>query len=350
MDEIAIISNGYKILFGSSEINIVALPGSGSDRKYFRVTGRSRSVIGAYNPNPEENKAFTGFTKHFISKELPVPEIYGYLPEKHIYFLQDLGDINLFTWLHQKPAGSEFDDETVAIYKIVLETLTLFQTRGISGLDLELCYPHRSFDKQSMMWDMNYFKYMLLKLISVPFNEKRLEHDFNVLSDFLLDAGQSYFLYRDFQSANIMILDGNPWFIDYQGGRRGAPQYDVASLLYDAKAHIPEDINELLLDYYTELFCNLTKESKDQFSEYYAGFSVIRLMQALGAFGFRGLYEQKPTFAESIVPAVNLLMRILKSGKLPVNLPELRYTISIIPDTRLFRILNERASDITVNN
>ena len=198
-------------------------------------------MIGAYNPNMEENQAFVGFTKHFISKELPVPEIYGYLPEKNIYFLQDLGDINLFTWLHQKPAGYAFDDETISVYKNILDILVLFQTKGIAGLDLELCYPHRCFDRQSMMWDMNYFKYMFLKLISVPFNEKRLEHDFNILGDFLLDAGQHYFLYRDFQSANIMILKGKPWFIDYQGGRKGAPQYDVASLLYDAKAHIPQE-------------------------------------------------------------------------------------------------------------
>jgi aminoglycoside/choline kinase family phosphotransferase len=342
MNEISLISDGYKKIFGRTELKIVSIPASGSDRKYYRIGGKKSSIIGAYNPNPEENKAFVGFTKHFISKELPVPEIYGYLPDEHVYFLQDLGDTNLFTWLHQKPSGNVFDDETVGLYKKVLEILLLFQTMGITGLDLELCYPHRSFDKQSMMWDMNYFKYMFVKLISVPFNEKKLEHDFNVLSNFLLEADQNYFLYRDFQSANIMIIDGNPWFIDYQGGRRGAPQYDVASLLYDAKAHIPIDINEMLLDYYTDIFCNLTKENRDQFIEHYTGFSLIRLMQAMGTFGFRGLYEQKPTFTESIVPAVNLLTGILNSGKLPVNIPELKHTISIIPDTRLFRNLTEQ--------
>jgi aminoglycoside/choline kinase family phosphotransferase len=346
MNEMTLISDAYKILFGNSEINIVSIPGSGSDRKYFRITGSGKSIIGAYNPNPEENKAFIGFTNHFISKGLPVPEIYGYIPEKHIYFLQDLGDVNLFTWLHNKPARTKFDQETVGLYKSVIDNLLLFQTRGISDLDLELCYPHRSFDRQSMMWDLNYFKYMFLKLISVPFNEKRLEHDFNLLGGFLLEADQNYFLYRDFQSANIMVVEGRPWFIDYQGGRRGAPQYDVASLLCDAKAHIPVIISEMLLEYYTGIFCDLTKESKEKFAGYYAGFSLIRLMQALGAFGFRGLYEQKPTFAESIVPAVKLLDGIINSGKLPVSLPELKHTISLIPGTKLFLRLIESEQNV----
>jgi aminoglycoside/choline kinase family phosphotransferase len=349
MNELTVISDGYKELFGSSEITIVTLPKSGSDRKYFRITDNCRSVIGAYCPNPEEYKAFVGLTNHFISKELPVPEIYGCLPEKQIYFLKDLGDVNLFTWLHQRSPGSVFNDETVTIYKSVLETLILFQTRGIIGLDLELCYPHHSFGRQSMMWDMNHFKYMFLKLMSVSFNEKRLEHDFNILSDFLLNADQSYFLYRDFQSANIMILDGKPWFIDYQGGRKGAPQYDVASLICDGKAYIPKNIRESLLDYYIDKFCNLTKVNRADFNKYYTGFSMIRLMQVLGAFAFRGLYEKKPTFTESIVPAVNLLLGVVNSGKLPLDLPELNQTINIIPTTKLFRMLNEKVSGINVD-
>ena len=242
MGEIDIVSAGYKELFGESDFNIAALPQSGSDRKYFRINSGGKSVIGAYNSNPEENEAFIGFTYHFISKGLPVPEIFGYLPEKYVYYLKDLGDINLFTWLQKKPYAAGFDSEAEDLYKKVLDTLIVFQINGIDGLNLDLCYPHRSFDRQSMMWDMNYFKYMFLKLVAVPFNERRLEHDFDKLTDFLLEPGQDFFLYRDFQSANVMVVDGAPWFIDYQGGRKGAPQYDVASLLYDAKAHIPEEL------------------------------------------------------------------------------------------------------------
>jgi aminoglycoside/choline kinase family phosphotransferase len=336
MSETDILSDGYKELFGVSDIKIIALPQSGSDRKYFRILSGNKSVIGAHNPNLEENEAFIGFTKHFISKGLPVPEIFGYLPDKFIYFLKDLGDTNLFTWLQQKNADGGFDTEAEDIYRKILDKLIQFQIKGIDGLDLDLCYPHRSFDRQSMMWDMNYFKYMFLKLVAVPFNERRLEHDFDLLADFLLETRQDYFLYRDFQSANVMLVGGEPWFIDYQGGRKGAPQYDVASLLYDAKAHIPEKSREKLLEYHINNFCSVSGESKSEFRGYYAGFSMIRLMQALGAFGFRGLYEKKPTFTGSIVPAVKLLIQLIDSEQLPVIISELSQTVRLIPGVQIY--------------
>jgi aminoglycoside/choline kinase family phosphotransferase len=345
MSETDIVSAGYKELFGDSDIRIVALPKSGSDRKYFRITTGKKTVIGAHNSNLEENEAFIGFTKHFISKGLPVPEIFGYLPEKYIYYLQDLGDINLFIWLQQKhDAGVGFDNEAEVLYRKILDKLILFQMKGIEGLNLDLCYPHRSFDRQSMMWDMNYFKYMLLKLLAAPFNERNLERDFNHLADFLLETGQDYFLYRDFQSANFMIVNGEPWFIDYQGGRKGAPQYDVASLLYDAKAHIPEKARQSLLDYHVNNFCSVSGENKERFRGYYAGFSMIRLMQALGAFGFRGLYEKKPTFTGSIVPAVKLLNQLIDSKQLPVSLPELFQTVRLIPGLPIYNELDKDKS------
>jgi aminoglycoside/choline kinase family phosphotransferase len=227
----------------------------------------------------------------------------------------------------------------VEIYRKTLDKLILFQTDGMKGLNLDLCYPHRSFDRQSMMWDMNYFKYMFLKLVAVPFNERRLEHDFNTLADFLLETGQDYFLYRDFQSANVMIVNGEPWFIDYQGGRKGAPQYDVASLLYDAKAHIPGKVRQDLLEYHIDNFCAVSGEKKEEFTGYFTGFSMIRLMQALGAFGFRGLYEKKPTFTGSIVPAVILLNELIASNQLPVELNELFQTVRQIPEQKIYREL-----------
>ena len=346
MNEIDIISAGYREIFGGSAIEITELPKSGSDRKYFRIINGNKSLIGAYNSNPEENEAFIGFTKHFLLKGLPVPEILGYLPGKHIYFLSDLGDVNLFVWLQKKHSKEGFDSESETIYRKILDKLVLFQTKGIEGLDLNLCYPHRYFDRQSMMWDMNYFKYMFLKL-AAPFSEKILEHDFNLLADFLLETGQDYFLYRDFQSANIMIVEGEPWFIDYQGGRKGAPQYDVASLLYDAKAHIPSGSRKKLLQYHINNFCSVTGENRDKFTGYFAGFSIIRLMQALGAFGFRGLYEKKPTFTGSIVPAIELLTDVIESGQLPVKLPELIRSVKLIPSTKIY---NELKLESVISN
>ena len=347
MSELDIVSEGYKTIFRKSDIYTVALPQSGSDRKYFRIFDGNLTVIGAYNANQEENEAFIGFTRHFISKGLPVPEIYAYQPDKYIYFLQDLGDMNLFTWLQQKNVSGGFDREAEAIYRKVLDKLISFQISGMEGLNLDLCYPHRSFDRQSMMWDMNYFKYMFLKLIAVAFNESRLENDFELLANFLLETGQDYFLYRDFQSANVMLIDGEPWFIDYQGGRKGAPQYDVASLLYDAKAHIPLKSREDLLDYHVSNFCKVSGEDEEKYRGYYAGFSMIRLMQALGAFGFRGLYEKKPTFTGSIVPAVKLLIQLIDSEQLPVRLEELFRTVRLIPGLRIFSELDQ---DNSVNH
>jgi hypothetical protein len=192
-----------------------------------------------------------------------------------------------------------------------------------------------------MMWDMNYFKYMFLKLISVPFNEKRLEKDFNRLADFLLEAGQNYFLYRDFQSANIMVLDNEPWFIDYQGGRLGAAQYDLASLLYDSKAHIPQQVREILIEHYIENFCDYAKVDETGFRKYLPGFIIIRIMQALGAYGYRGLYEQKPGFVQSIIPAVRDFNGVIESGSLNIELPELFSIIERIPSINRFEVLKE---------
>jgi len=340
MTEIDLISEGYKALFGGSDLQITALPRSGSDRRYFRIIDGAKSIIGAYNPNLEENGAFVGFTNHFLSKGLPVPEIYGYIPDKFIYYLKDLGDINLYTWLHDRGDISDFNTETKDLYRKIFDKLILFQTEGIKGLNLDLCYPHRSFDRQSMMWDLNYFKYMLLKLLTVPFNESNLEHDFVSLADYLLEAGQDYFLYRDFQTANIMVVEDEPWFIDYQGGRRGAPQYDVASLLYDAKIPMSQSNRDEFLDYYIGKFYSVTGEDKGKFHGYYSGFSIIRVMQALGAFGFRGLYEQKPTFTESIVPGVHLLMQLAEKASNHIDLPELYKTIRSIPDSGVFQRLS----------
>ncbi len=341
MDEKQIIVEGYKELFGETDFSVTALPRSGSDRRYFRIKTDSKTIIGAYNANLEENEAFIGFTKHFLKQQLPVPEIYGYLPDKFIYYLRDLGDINLYTWLHQREDLNDFNPETKNLYRKIFDKLIRFQVNGIQGLDLDLCYPHRSFDRQSMMWDLNYFKYMLLKLLAVPFNERQLEKDFNSLADFLLETGQDYFLYRDFQTANVMVIGEEPWFIDYQGGRKGAPQYDVASMLYDAKIPMSDEDREELLSYYIENFCAKTGEDKKKFRAYYTGFSMIRVMQALGAFGFRGLYEKKPTFVESIVPGVNLLAKISESASGHLHAPELYSTIRAISRTPMFRNLKE---------
>ncbi len=334
---------------GSAPEIITRLPQSGSDRVYFRLFYPEGQVIGAFNPSREENDAFVGFSNHFRSKLLPVPEIYVYYPDDRVYFLEDLGDINLFTWLARRSDEERFNEETEALFMTIAADLVRIQTEGIDGLDLSLCYPHRSFDRQSIVWDLNYYKYMFLKLIAAPFNETRLEHDFETLTLFLLDAGQEYFLYRDFQTANIMLRDGKPWYIDYQGGRLGAPHYDIASLVYDAKAYIPETIRQKTLDHHLDLFASATGKSRESLQKYSGAFTLIRLMQALGAFGFRGLHENKPTFTESIVPAVELMNELLAGDDVQIDLPELKKASEAVPLQRKYRILCHYQDLVKIN-
>ena len=324
MNDIKIISAHFLKLWGYNPLNITRMPQSGSDRRYYRVGGRENTVIGAINNDKDENRAFTGFSRHFLEIGLPVPELIYYSEKDDIMFVGDLGYITLLDHLYSLPEAERWSSVVVALFKRILDYLILFQTEGVKGLDLSLCYPHQKFDSQSMMWDLNYFKYMFLRLARIPFNEKRLEKDFLELSDFLCGAQSDYFLYRDFQSANIMIMDGNPFFIDYQGGRLGAPQYDPASLLYDAKLQMPPAIRSLLTEHHITGFCSATGAVRSQFLIHNTGFSIIRLMQALGAFGYRGLYENKPGFADSISPALRdleLLLITLKEEGL--ELPEL---------------------------
>ncbi len=341
MREKDLLKRKFKEFTGEKYVDITSMPRSGSQRKYFRFTGSGRSIIGAYNPNREENEAFIGFTRHFRSQNLPVPEVYVYYPDDDCYFIQDLGDTNLYTWLDRKKQTGGFDEEVLDFYRQSLNTLISFQTEGIKELNLDLCYPHRSFDRQSMIWDLNYFKYMFLKLVAAPFNEKRLEKDFHTLVDFLQEAGQEYFLYRDFQSANIMVVDGKPWFIDYQGGRLGSAQYDPASLLYDPKAHVPREAREILIEHYIGRFCERTGTDEYAFRRYYPGFVLIRILQALGAFGYRGLYEQKPGFVQSIIPAIRILNNMIDSGQLETDLPELYGILKEIPELERFSDLEQ---------
>lgn len=341
MNEKELLALKYREYTGEECYDIISLPRSGSDRKYYRFTGSGKNLIGAYNPNREENDAFIGFTKHFRSLSLPVPDVYAYFPEAECYFIQDLGDTNLYTWLDRKTHTDGFDEELLDFYRLSLDMLVMFQTEAIKGLDLNLCYPHKSFDRQSMIWDLNYFKYMFLKLVSAPFNEKRLEKDFDVLVDFLLEAPQDYFLYRDFQSANIMVVDKRPWFIDYQGGRKGSAQYDPASLLYDPKAHVPQEAREILIEHYIKFFTSKSSTGQSDFRRYYHGFVFIRIMQALGAFGYRGLYEQKPGFVQSIIPGIRILNNIIDAGQINIKLPELFRVLKEIPELDQFTELEQ---------
>jgi aminoglycoside/choline kinase family phosphotransferase len=314
----------YRARFGAAPTAVLALAGDGSNRAYRRLLGGDEPVIGVMGPDPEENRAFLSFTRAFLDIDLPVPELYGADEDGGVYLLEDLGDVTLFDALDEARAseGGSFPGSMVSRYREVVRWLPRFQVRGGRVVDYSDAYPREAFDRQSILWDLNYFKYHFLKLAHVPFSEARLEQDFETLIGFLLDTGRDHFMYRDFQSRNVMLKNGSPRFIDYQGGRRGAPEYDIASILYDAKADLPEDLRRNLLDEYLEALAKETPVDADRFRISYRGYVLVRIMQALGAYGYRGFFERKPRFLRSVPFAARNLGTLLEEG-LPVEVPEL---------------------------
>ncbi len=302
---------------------IESLPAHGSSREYYRIKSNSQKAIGVYNEDKAENIAFLEFSKHFYRASLPVPQIFSEDLSKDIYLEEDLGDETLYSYLIKMREKEDFSEKIIAVYENVVTILPKFQIIGAKDLDYKVCYPRHSFDKQSMMWDLNYFKYYFLKLAKIPFDEQKLEDDFEKFTNFLLSAEREFFLYRDFQSRNVMLVDGMPYFIDYQGGRKGALHYDLASLLYDAKANIPQEVRNHLLDKYIESLKQYISVDKDSFIEYYNGYVYIRIMQALGAYGFRGFYERKSHFLKSVPYAIRNLEVLLQTVRLPIELPAL---------------------------
>ena len=295
----------------------------GSGRKIIRLAGQEASAIGILYEGREENIAFLEFSRHFRRHGLPVPEIYAEDLAQGAYLEDDLGDTTLFDFLSSHRSGMNIAPEAVDAYRQVVEVLPRFQVEAGRDLNYKVCYPRASFDRQSIAWDLNYFKYYFLRLAGVPFNEQALETDFSHLTKFLLAAERSYFLYRDFQSRNVMWRDGRPHFLDYQGGRRGALQYDIASLLFDGKADLPPDLRQQLLDHYLDALAGFIPLDRAKFMEHYYAYVYVRIMQALGAYGFRGFYERKAHFLQSVPYALKNLRWLLHHVQLPITLPAL---------------------------
>ena len=224
----------------------------GSGRRIIRFSNERATAIGILYGVREENRAFLEFSKHFYQHDLPVPQIYGEDLDHGAYLEEDLGDTTLFEFLAKNRHAEQIAAPVAEAYRKVVAVLPRFQVEAGRDLDYSVCYPIGSFDRQSVAWDLNYFKYYFLRLAGVPFNEHALENDFSRLTDFLMSADRDYFMYRDFQSRNIMLRGGEPFFVDYQGGRKGALQYDIASLLFDAKADLPPELRQDLLNDYLD--------------------------------------------------------------------------------------------------
>jgi aminoglycoside/choline kinase family phosphotransferase len=294
-----------------------------SGRRIVRLAGENLSAIGVLHDVREENVAFLEFSRHFRRHGLPVAEIYAEDLALGAYLVEDLGDVTLFEFLSQNRAGDDIAPPVIEAYRKAVAVLPRFQVEAGRDLNYKVCYPRSSFDRQSIAWDLNYFKYYFLRLAGVGFNEQELEDDFGRLTKFLLNAGRDYFLYRDFQSRNIMLRGPQPFFLDYQGGRRGALQYDIASILYDAKADLPPELRRQLLDHYLGALGNFIKLDREAFMQHYYAYVYVRTMQALGAYGFRGFYERKPLFLQSVPYALKNVRWLLHNASLPIALPAL---------------------------
>jgi aminoglycoside/choline kinase family phosphotransferase len=299
----------------------------GSGRKIIRLSGEKLSAIGILYDVREENVAFLEFSRHFRRRGLPVPEIYAEDLSHGAYLEEDFGSTTLFEFLSDHRNGATIAPEAVEAYRKVVAVLPRFQVEAGRDLNYKVCYPRASFDRQSIAWDLNYFKYYFLRLAGIPFNEQALERDFSRLTKLLLSASRDYFLYRDFQSRNIMLRkslnEDQPFFLDYQGGRKGALQYDIASLLYDAKADLPPDLRQQLLDHYLDSLSGFLDLDRSAFMQYYYAYVYVRIMQALGAYGFRGFYERKEHFLQSVPYALKNIRWLLHNVELPVALPTL---------------------------
>jgi len=318
--------------------DVFLLEESGSNRKYYRMLYDGFSAIGVYNPDWKENNAFLILSRHFAEKGISVPKIYSENLQKNIYLIEDLGNQTLFQYLQKmRKNENDFPKELINRYKQALDGLLKIQFSVSKNFDYSFCYPRAAFDRQSILWDLNYFKYYFLKLAQIHFDEQLLENDFNTLTDFLLEAKSSFFLYRDFQSRNMMICNDKLFFIDYQGGRQGALQYDVASLLYDGKANIPQKIRELLLDYYVQQLQQKYPQEANDFKKQYYAFVFIRIMQAMGTYGFRGFYEKKTHFLQSIPYALNNLKWLLNNVQLPIKIPTLWNIYHQLIDSDFFK-------------
>jgi len=320
------IDSLYKSIFGNSPYIVENLPPSGSHRKYYRlIINENESIIAVSNDDYRENKAFIEFSNHFISKGISVPKILAEDLENGVYLQEDLGKDDLLYYIEKD--NWDFSEELISLYKKVIDNLVKIQIVGNEGIDYSYSFPREKFDRQSILWDLNYFKYSWCRLANIPFDEDLLEKDFTFLLDYVSEDDMKYFMFRDFQSRNILIHKGEPFFIDFQGGRKGALQYDIASLLFDAIAEIPENIRESLLSYYISSLNKYIEFDNDRFIKSYYAYSLIRLLQAMGAFGLRGLYEKKQHFIDSIKPGLSNLMYIFKKIDKDLYLPELYKTI-----------------------
>lgn len=305
------LSSLYSKYFGCCPETVSAITGSASNRSYYRLVSEAGRCIGVIGTDREENNAFVTLARHFSSKGIPVPEIYSVSDDGMVYIQEDLGGISLYDLLLSARKGQTSWDEVEALLCRTMSLLPKIQYEGAEGLDFSICYPQPSFDRQNVMFDLNYFKYCFLKATGLEFNEVLLQQDFERLADDLLLHDTDTFMYRDFNVRNVMVKEGSPYFIDFQGGRRGPVCYDVASFVWQARAAYDDDLKEKLVQSYVDALTAYAEVHRDKFKEDLKLSRLFRLLQVLGAYGFRGWTEHKAAFVVSIPSAISNLKELL---------------------------------------
>jgi aminoglycoside/choline kinase family phosphotransferase len=332
----------YKTWKAAEPVSLDVLPQSGSERRYFRMyDNHQQSVIGTYGANIKENETFIYFSQQFGKKQLAVPEIYAVSNDKQFYLQEDFGNVSLLNKLEE----GGFTAPVYALFKKSLETLAHLQVKGDKGLDYEQCLTNKEFGKQAILADLLYFKYYFLDALRKPYDKQKLLDDFEALSNYLTHTEYKYFMFRDFQSRNIMVtlsskgLGEAIHFIDYQGGMKGAPQYDVASMLWQARANLPNQWKYDLLEDYIDAFENTIGQSVNRniFQNQYNGYVLIRLLQVLGAYGFRGLFERKAQFLTSIPLALRNLKEFYLNQSLGIVVPEFNKVLNLCVSDEIIR-------------
>ncbi len=341
------INQLYQSVKNEEPESITLLPQSGSDRRYFRVNGSDNTCIATYGNNIQENNTFIYFANHFHQKQLPVPEIFAVSDDRTIYLQEDFGSTSLLNLLEKEG----FTDRVYQAFKRSLEELAALQVYGHEGLDYTRCLTNQEFGKQAIMADLLYFKYYFLDALRKPYDKQKLIDDFEALSTYLTHTEYKFFMFRDFQSRNIFIdQNDHPHFIDFQGGMLGAPQYDVASMLWQAKANLSQEWKNNLLNDYLNAFEKAVQQKVDRevFKSQYNGYVLIRLLQVLGAYGFRGLFERKAHFLTSIPQALQNLRFFLRHNSIGIAVPEFKKVLDIcIGDDILERFTPTLASSST---
>lgn len=335
----------YREWSGAEPALCEQLPVAGSNRVYYRLTDAAgQSVIGVIGTSRDENHAFVYLCRHFTKRQLPVPHLLAVSQDELRYLENDLGTVSLFNAISGgREAGGRYTLKEQELLKRTIRELPNIQIRGARELDFSQCYPQPEFDTNSVLFDLNYFKYCFLKATELDFHELKLEADFRLLAKDLTSEPCDAFLYRDFQARNVMLVDEKPYFIDFQGGRKGPYYYDLASFLWQASARYPHKLRrELVYEYYNELKNYTEVPTPHHFVNRLSLFVLFRTLQVLGAYGFRGYFERKQHFIKSIPPAMQNLRELLAEVNFPY--PYLVTVLKQLTELPQFRQLDVTAS------